>query len=165
MAPKKREHSNDLRTLVTRHYQNGDSLSEIAAKTLLSRSTVQCMVDKYKSTKCIRNLSGRARKRKTRETTNRLIQRKLKLYRRKSASTVKIEIENKLGISLHVYTIRKQVHEVALFGRVARKKPYVNKINRGKRLKFGKEMLEKLVEFLEERCLVRRVKIQCFRLE
>ena len=46
MALKKKEHSNDLRTLIIRHYQNGDSLSEIAAKTLLSRSTVQYMVDK-----------------------------------------------------------------------------------------------------------------------
>ena len=46
MVLKKKEHSNDLRTLIIRHYQNGDSLSEIAAKTLLSRSTVQYMVDK-----------------------------------------------------------------------------------------------------------------------
>ena len=46
MALKKKEHSNDLRTLIIRHYQNGDSLSEIVAKTLLSRSTVQYMVDK-----------------------------------------------------------------------------------------------------------------------
>jgi transposase len=55
MVPRKKEHSNDLRTLVIRHYQNGDSLREIAAKTLLPRSTVQYMVDKYKSTKCIGN--------------------------------------------------------------------------------------------------------------
>ena len=60
---------------------------------------------------------------------------------------VKIEIENELGISLHVDTIRKRAHEVGLFGRVARKKPYVNKINRGKLLKFAKEMLEKPVDF------------------
>ena len=147
MAPKKKEYSNDLRTLVIRHYQNGDSLREIAAKTLLPRSTVQYMVDKYKSTKCIGNLFGRGRKRKTTATTDRLIQRKLKLDRRKSATTVKVEIENELGISLHVDTIRKRAHEVGLFGRVARKKPYVNKINRGKRLKFAKEMLEKPVDF------------------
>ena len=57
---------------------------------------------------------------------------------------VKIEIENELGISLHVDTIRKRAHEV---GRVARKKPYVNKINRGKRLKFAKETHEKSVDF------------------
>ena len=34
MAEKKKEHTNDLRTLVIRHYQNGDSLSEIAAKNI-----------------------------------------------------------------------------------------------------------------------------------
>ena len=106
------KNSNDLRTLIIRHYQSGDSLSEIAAKTLLSRPTVQYMVDEYKSTKCIGHLFECIRKRKTRTTTDRLIQLKLKLYRRKSASTVKVEIENKLGISLHVATIRKRAHEV-----------------------------------------------------
>ena len=70
MAPKKKEHSNDLRTLVIRHYRNSDALSEIAAKTLLSRSTLQYTVDKYKSTKCIGNLFGHGRKRKTRTTAN-----------------------------------------------------------------------------------------------
>ena len=44
-------------------------------------------------------------------------------------------------------TIRKRAHEVGLFGRVACKKPYVNKINREKWLKFAKEMLEKPVDF------------------
>ena len=74
---------------------------------------------------------------------------------------MKIEIENELGISLHVDTIRNRVHENRLFGQVARKKPYVNKINQGKRLNFAKEMLESLSSFSE--CyLVRRVKIQSF---
>ena len=41
MAPNKKEYSNDLRTPEIRHYQNKDSLIEIAAKTLLSRSTIQ----------------------------------------------------------------------------------------------------------------------------
>ena len=51
------------------------------------------MVDKYKSTKCIDNLFGSGHsKRKTRPTTDRLVQRKLKLYRLKSASTAKVEI-------------------------------------------------------------------------
>ena len=105
------------------------------------------MVDKYKSTKCISHLFGRAHIWKTRATTDRLIQRKLKLVRRKSASMVKAEIENELGISLHVETIRKRVHEVELFGRVAPQKPYVSTIIREKRLKFAKEMLEKPVDF------------------
>ena len=57
---------------------------------------------------------------------------------------VKVEIEDEQGISLHVDTIRKRVHEL---GRVARKKSFVNKIIRGKRAKFSKEMLERPVEF------------------
>ena len=105
------------------------------------------MIEKYKSTKCIGNLFGRGRRRKTTATTDRLIQRKVKLDRRKSASAVKIEIENGLGISLHVDTIRNRAHETRLFGRVARQKPCLNKINRGKRLKFAKKMFEKLSSF------------------
>ncbi|CAF3806888.1 unnamed protein product [Rotaria socialis] len=124
MAPKK-EHSNDLRTLVIKHYQNDKSPREIAAKTLLPRSSVQYIVDKYKSTKCIGNLFGRDRKRKTAARADRLIQQ----------------------IALRIDTIRKQSHEIRPFGRVARKKPYVNKITREKRLKFAKEMLQKPVDF------------------
>ena len=59
---------------------------------------------------------------------------------------IKIEIENELGISLHIDTIRKRAHEIKLFGRVARKKPYVNKINRRKQIRFAEEMLEKPVD-------------------
>ena len=81
MTPKKKEHNNDFRTLVIRHYHNSDSLSEITGKTLLSRPTAQYAVDKYKSIKCFGNLFRRARKRKTRTTTDRLIQHKLKLDR------------------------------------------------------------------------------------
>ena len=41
---------------------------------------------------------------------------------------MKAEIEKELGVIVHVNTIRNR--------RVARKKPYVNKINRGKRIAF-----------------------------
>ena len=46
MVPKKKEHKNDLPNLVIQHYQNSDSQREIAAKTLLLRTTVQYMVEK-----------------------------------------------------------------------------------------------------------------------
>ena len=34
MAPKKKEHNNDLRNLVIQHYQNGDSQRETGPKAL-----------------------------------------------------------------------------------------------------------------------------------
>ena len=46
MAPKKLEHNNDLRNLVIQHYHNADSQRETAAKTLLTRTTVQYMIEK-----------------------------------------------------------------------------------------------------------------------
>ena len=70
------------------------------------------MVDKYKSTKYIGHLFGWARKGKISATTDRLLQRKLKLVRRKSAFMVKIDIENEPEISLLVDTIRKRAPEV-----------------------------------------------------
>ena len=119
------------------------------------------MIERQKSTKCRGNLFGRGHRRTTTATTDRFIQLKVKLDRRKSTSAVKVEIENELGISLYVDTVRNRAHEGRLFGRVARQKHYMNKINRGKRLKFAKEMLEKLSSFWE--CyLIRRVKIQSF---
>ena len=85
MAPKKKEHRNNLRTLVLKNYLNGDSQREIAKKVLL---TVQSIIKKYKNTKYTGNLFGCGRKRKTIATTDRLIQRELKFDRRKSARIV-----------------------------------------------------------------------------
>ena len=151
MAPKRKEHSDDLRTLVIKHFLNGDSQREIAKKTLLSRETVRSMIKKYKSTKCIENLFGRGRKRKrkTAATTDRLIQRKLKCDRRKSTCSIAAELETELGILISQSTVQRRAHEIGLFGRVARKKPYVNKINRVKRPRYAKEMLEKPLGFWE----------------
>ena len=93
------------------------------------------------------NLSGRGRKRKTTASVDRIIQRKIKLNRRKSAPTVKAEIEKQLGVIVHANTIRNRLHEIGLYGRIARKKPYVNKINRGKRIDDVKMMMEKPYDY------------------
>ena len=143
MAPKKKEHSTDLRSLVVQHFLNGDSYGEIAKKVLLPRSTIQYIVKRYKETKCIANLAGRGRKRKTAPIVDRAIQRKIKVDRRKSASSVKMEIERELNVIVHTNTVRNRLYEIGLRGRVARKKPFVNKVNRGKRLVYAKTMMKK----------------------
>ena len=73
MVAKRNEHNNDLRSLVTKHFQNGDSQQEMATKTLLPRETVRDIINRYKRTKCIGNLLDRGRKRKTTTTTDRMI--------------------------------------------------------------------------------------------
>ena len=68
-------------------------------------------------------------------------QRKIKVDRRKSAPSVKVELQSQHGITISQQTTRRRLHEVGLFGRVARKRPYINKINRGRHITFGKNLL------------------------
>ena len=83
------------------------------------------------------------RQRKTSMHLDRIIQRKVKVDRRKSASSVKIDIESELGITISEQTVRRRLHEIGLKGRVTPKKPYVNKVNRGTSLEYAKMYREK----------------------
>ena len=88
MIPRRKEHSNEFRELVIKHFLNGDSEHEIAKKILCSRNTIHSMIVKYKKTKCIANIFGRGRKRKATKRIDRAIQRKVKVDRQKSAPPV-----------------------------------------------------------------------------
>lgn len=78
------------------------------------------------------------------------IQRKIKTDRKKSSISVKAELEKKLNITISQTTIRRRAHEVGLYGRVARKKPSVNKANRGKRLEYALRYREKPLSFWDD---------------
>ena len=147
MAPrKKKEYSNDLRVVI-KHFLNGDAEREIACKVLIPRSSVKYMITKYKSMKYIGNIIGRGRKRKATIHTDRIIQRKIKTDRRKSSTSVKAELQTELNITISETTIRRRAHEIGLYGRVARKKPYLTKANRGKRLEYARTYREKPLRF------------------
>ena len=62
-------------------------------------------------------------------------------------ASVKAELENELKIIILESTVRRQLHEVDLYGRVACKKPYVNKVNRRKCLEYAKNYREKPLSF------------------
>ena len=147
IVPKRKKHSNDLRSLVIKHFQSGDSQREIATKTLLPRCTMRDIINRYKRTKCIGNLFSRGRKRKTTTATDRTIQRILEKDRQTLDEKVAAEIKKQLDISLSVQSVRNRAHEIGMFGRVTRKKPYVNKVHRSKRFKFAKKMLQKSQDF------------------
>ena len=61
---------------------------------------------------------------------------------------MKVELRNELNITISETTIRRRVHvKSAYIDRVARKKPYVNKVNRGKRLEYVRTYREKPLGF------------------
>ena len=83
---------------------------------IISRNSVHYIITKYKKAKCIENIIGRGRKYKTSMHLDRIIQRKVKVDRRKSASSVRIDIESELGITISEQTVRRRLHEIGLKG-------------------------------------------------
>ena len=147
MALKNNEYSTDLRSLVIEHFLNSDSYTTVAKKLPIPRSTISFCYQKIQKPKRVLNLSGRGRKRKSTASVDWTIQCKIKVDRRKSAATVKIEIEKELGVFVHADTVRSRLHEIGLNGRVARKKLDVNKINQRKRIAYAKTMMEKSFDY------------------
>ena len=146
MVPKKKEYPVDLRQTIIKHVLNGHSEHEIAQKLIIPRTSVHYIIDTYKKTKCIQNIIGRGRKRKTTVYLHRAIQRKIKADRRKSASSVKAEF----GIIISEQMVRRRLHEAGFKGHVARKKPYVDKTNRMKCIQYTKKYREQSLCFWDQ---------------
>ena len=75
------------------------------------------------------------------------MQQKVKVDRRKSASSVKTEIESGLGISTSEQAACYRLREVEFDGHVARKKSYMDKTNRVKRVEYARKYREKTSDF------------------
>ena len=149
MAPKKKkEYSYYLREVVIKHFFNGDSVREIARKVLVPRRCINYMIKKYKLTKYIGNIIGRDRKRKTTAQIDRTIQRKIKANRRISSTSIKAQLQTEINITISESTIHRRANEIGSHGRVARKKSYLNKVNRTKRLEYARVYREKPLDFL-----------------
>ena len=145
----KKECSNDLGQLVIKHFLNSDSEREIAKKVLIPRDSVHYIIAKYKSTKVHRKFKGSTSKTKDKYLHGRLLQRKVKTNRRRSAASVKIELENELKVIISESMVHRGLYEVGLYGRIARRKSYVNRIKRLKRLNYAKKISSEAFRILK----------------
>ena len=63
-------------------------------------------------TKCIANIFGRGRQRRTAKRIDQAIQLKVKVNRQKLASSVRQEISQELGVIISKQTVRRRLHEI-----------------------------------------------------
>ena len=148
MASRKfKEYSKGLRKLVIKHFLSGFSDRDIAHKMLIPRTSIRYIISTYKSTKCIRNIIGCGRKRKITAHVDRSLRRKVMTNRRISSTRSKAELQSELNVAISESTIKRRAYEAGFFDRVVRKKLYVNKVNRSKRLEYARTYLEKLLDF------------------
>ena len=138
MILNRKEHSNDIRSLTFR--------MEILSETSRRK---HCFHEKrwgisLTSTKESPNALETCSTEAERGRLQQQLTERFSVYRRRLAENVAAATKEQLDISLSAQSVRNRAHEIEMFSRVARKKPY---INQGERLKFAKEMLQESLDF------------------
>ena len=139
MVSNRKEYSADFRKIVVKLNQDGLSMGEISRTLDIPKSSVQKIINKFQKQGILVNMTGRGRKRITTKAEDRFIRRTIKMDRRKSAVDFAFELESIMAKKMSPQTIRNRMHEVGIYGRIARNKPFINERNRKKRLTWAKK--------------------------
>lgn len=146
MARKGKETSPDERKLIIRLHNQCKSSYEIARLVGRPRTTVQSVIDRFGVTKSVQNKQRSGRPRSLTEHDERFIVREIKKNPRTSAPKLASELERR-GTKVCNNTVRNTFKKFGYNGRVARKKFWVSKTNRQKRLDFAKDHRLKKEDF------------------
>lgn len=146
MGRKSKETSCAERSLIIRLHNQCKSSYEIARLVGKPRSTIQSIIDRFGITKSVENQHRSGRPRSLTEQDERFVLRQIKKNPKTSAPVLASELAQR-GTTVCPSTIRNTCKKYGYNGRVARKKFWVNKINRQKRLEFAKEYRNKNEDF------------------
>lgn len=138
---KNKEHTRQVRHTVVEKLKAGFGYKKISQALNIPRSTVQAIILKWKEYQTTANLPRPGRPSKlSAHTRRRLI--------RDAAKRPMITVDElqrstaEVGDSVHRTTISPILHKSGLYGRVARRKPFLKDIHRKCRLKFATSHLE-----------------------
>lgn len=139
MAPRRPQTSVELRKVIIRHSESGKTVREIATIVDRAPTTVFNIIKRYENTTHCEN-KPKPSARKIFTDSDELLQiRQMKQNLHISAPKLAIEVEKYIGKKVNPETIRIVLGKPGLNGRVARRKPFVSKINRTKRVDFAKK--------------------------
>ncbi|XP_066154682.1 uncharacterized protein [Euwallacea fornicatus] len=147
MGRKGEETTVSERKIIVNLRRDGKSYSDIATIVKRSRYTVRNILKRFETGNDFLNKprSGRPKKLSARE--ERKVVNKIKLNPRTSASEIAsiLRVENEKDVSSK--TVRRTFHRAGYRARVARKKPYISKATKKKRLNFAKEYIAGTTNF------------------
>lgn len=141
--PPKHELSIDLRSRIIIDYKNGLSQRKIAEKFSVSKTAVQKICFKYKSTGSVQNLPRKGRPKATSSREDALILREIKKQPTNSARKVK----ETLNLEVSCKTIQRRLKSSGFLSCIQKRKPLISKVNRSKRLVFAKTHIDKGPDF------------------
>lgn len=139
MGRKNKETTEEERQIAVKRFRKGESFKTIAEILNRPISTVKSIIYRFSQSNSYRNKPRRGRPSVLTPADKRQIVRKVKRNPKLSAPRIRSEVENEIGKHVTAQTIRNVLHEAGLNGRTARRKPYISKVNRRKRLAYAKE--------------------------
>lgn len=139
MSSKRVQTSIEVRELIIKHYQIGMSVREIGDAVQRSHSTVHDIIKRFKTSNSVENKTKSGQPKKFTPSDERWIVNQIKKNPKLSAPKLTNLVSESLQISVNPETVRNVLRKHNFHGRVAFKKPFVNDVNRKKRLKFAFE--------------------------
>lgn len=141
------ELSLDIRKLILKHRNEGKTLREIGNIIGKPHSTVQRVLDNFKTTGNLLSKRRTGRPKILTPREERIIINKVKLNPKVNAPTIAADIGTSENKKVSPETIRNVLRRANYHGRVARRKPWISKINQKKRLEFANAHLQKSNDF------------------
>lgn len=147
MGRKRKELTIKEREIIMTLYRQQKSYSEIAKVVNRSRYSVRTVIKNVLKTKTVINKVRTGRPSKLDNRERRKILKMVKTNPRITSSEIATDLQKYLGKVVHPRTIRRVLNDSGYNARVARKKPWVSKVNKKKRLEFAKSYVAKDSEF------------------
>lgn len=153
----------ELRELIINHFKDGLSVRNIAKIVKRSHSTVHDVIKRFRTRNSVENQSKPSKRKIFTESEERWMVRQVKKNPKLSAPKLAIEAKRYLGKKANPETVRIILRKNNFSGRVARRKPFVSKRNRSKRLQFVKLYKDKDFSFWKTVLFTDESKFNIFR--
>jgi len=134
---KTRELSTNEKQWIVNLHQEGLSTRNIAGKTGILPSTIGYAIRRWKSRGTVVNQPRNGRPKVTNPRIDRKIIKKVLNNRRISAPKIVAEIAEECGVTISSKTVQRKIHEHGFQSRIARKKPFISKTNKMKRVSWA----------------------------
>ncbi|XP_004210735.2 uncharacterized protein LOC101237162 [Hydra vulgaris] len=128
----------EIRSLIVRLWKERKSQRKIGEIVKKSRPTVQSIIKKYQTTKKIADKSRTGRPNKIQVLDRRAILRTVIQNPKISAPKLAGMLQNDDDLKVDPETVRITLRRAGYNSRVPLKKPFISKVNKGKRLHFTK---------------------------
>lgn len=138
---KKKNLSVEIREKIILLKKENRSFQEIANILKCSKSACIRAWQRFESTGTNLDRERIGRPKKTTVQTDHRLHRLSKSNRKRTAVDICNEINKNNPVKISVHTVRRRLRKFGLFGRIARKKPFISLLNRRRRIKFANEHL------------------------